>query len=207
MPERSINPSELSDAEIYHLLVNLITPRPIALVSTISNTGIPNLAPFSYFQLGGSNPPSICFSPTLDSRGYQKDTLRNLKETEQFVVNLVTRSMVEEMNQTSLRLKPEESEWNQTCFTPTPSNVVKPPRVKESPAQLECRVFSILQHGEGPGAANYVVGEVVCVHLADQDLPIDQIRTIGRMGGNWYVDTAIPELFPLARPSMEERRQ
>lgn len=202
MSERSINPNELSASQIYHLLVNLITPRPIAFVSTLSSSGVPNLAPFSYFQLGGSNPPSICFSPTLDAQAHEKDTLNNLKANGEFVVNLVNRKMAEEMNRTSLRLDPDESEWAETKFTKAPSIVIAPPRVLESPAQLECRVFTIIQHGDGPGAANYVIGEVVWVHLADSDLPLEQIRTLGRMGGSLYVDTAIPELFTLVRPSM-----
>jgi flavin reductase (DIM6/NTAB) family NADH-FMN oxidoreductase RutF len=202
MAFRTLQASSLPAADAYRILVNVITPRPIALVSTISAGGAPNLAPFSYFQLGGSNPPSLMISPTLTREGGEKDTLANIKATGEFVVNIVNRAMVEQMNATSARLAPGENEWSLTCFTPEKSLLVRPDRVEQSPVQLECKVFQIVNHGE----ANYVIGEVVAFHLEEQyldgDRPLgEKLRTVGRMGGDLYIDTGIPELFRLARPS------
>lgn len=211
MPFQSFLSQELTASECYDLLVNTVTPRPIALVSTVSKEGGTNLAPFSYFQLGGSNPPSLMISPTLSPGGAEKDTLRNVSETGEFVVNVVTRGMVEEMNVTSMRLGPEESEWVLTCFTPLPSDIVRPMRVAESPVHMECRVFDILRHGDGPSAANYIIGEVVKFHVDEEFLDGrkpsgERLHTIGRMGGDWYIDTAVPELFRLPRPSNQAQR-
>ena len=212
MPFRSLEPAQLTPAEQYDLLVNSVTPRPIALVSTLSQNGGPNLAPFSYFQLGGSNPPSLMISPTISPGGTEKDTLVNITATGEFVINIVTRKMVEQMNMTSTRLGPEESEWLLTCFTPLESDLVKPSRVQESPIHMECKLFQIIPHGEGPSAANYIIGEVVKFHVDDEYLdgtkPLgEKLHTVGRMGGDLYIDTAVPELFRLPRPSGPVPRQ
>lgn len=206
MPFRSFDAAELTPSERYDLLVNLVTPRPIALVSTLSTDGVPNLAPFSFFQVGGSNPPSIMISPTLAKEGREKDTLVNVQSTNEFVINIVTRAMAEQMNSTSYTAEPAVSEWQYTCFTPLDSDAVKPSRVNESPAQFECRLFQLIRHGEGASAANYVIGEVVRFHVDEQYLDGkkprgEELHTIGRMGGDLYVDTGVPELFRLARPS------
>lgn len=145
-------------------------------------------------------------SPTLSPEGTEKDTLANINASGEFVVNIVTRSMVEEMNITSARVGPTESEWRFTGFTPLESHRVQPKRVAESPVQLECELFQVVSHGDGPSAANYVIGEVVQFHL-DEDVlegtrPLpEKLRTVGRMGGEFYIDTAVPELFRLPRPS------
>lgn len=194
------------------MLVNVVTPRPIALVSTISNEGAPNLAPFSYFQLGGTSPPSLMISPTLSPEGTEKDTLVNVTATAEFVVNIVTREMAEEMNITSTRIGPTESEWMLSCFSPIPSDMVGPARVAESPVHLECKVFTIVRHGEGPSASNYVIGEVVKFHVDEaaldgQKILAERLHTVGRLGGDNYIDTGVPERFRLARPSTPFTRQ
>ena len=147
--------------ESYALLTTFVQPRPIAFVSTISAQGILNLAPFSFFMAGGSNPPSVCYSPTLNSKGQEKDSLRNVRETREFVINTVHFEMAEEMNATSASFAPDVSEWDGTQFEKLPSEVVKPPRVAESFAQMECRLFEVVAHGDGPTAARYVIGEVL----------------------------------------------
>lgn len=205
MPFRSFACSDLTPAECYEILVTAVTPRPIALVSTISKSGVANLAPFSYFNLGGNNPPSVMISPTLSPSGTDKDTLANIKSTEEFVVNIVTRQMVEQMNITSAKLGPEESEWQLTCFTAIESTMVRPSRVAESPLHMECRLYQIVEHGDGPSAANYVIGEVVKFHIQEdhldgKSLNLQKLATVGRMGGDLYVDTSVPELFRLPRP-------
>ncbi len=186
---------EMPFGEAYALLTRVVSPRPIAFVSTLSAAGVPNLAPFSFFMAGGSHPPSVCYSPTLNGRGEEKDSLRNARDTGEFVVNSVDRAMAEGMNATSAALGPHESEWDLTRFTPLPSEVVRPSRVGESLAQLECRTFAVVPHGDGPSAARYVIGEVVRLHLHEA-----AFETIARMGGADYLDTATGERFGLNRP-------
>ncbi len=187
---------EMSASEAYALLTKVVQPRPIAFVSTVSSAGIFNLAPFSFFMVGGSNPPSVCYSPVLNGAGAEKDSLRNVRETGEFVVNTVDRTMAMGMNATSASLAPHESEWELSGFTPVASELVRPPRVAESHAQMECRLFEIVAHGEGPTAARYVIGQVVRLHLRE-----DVFETIARMGGSEYFDTASGERFGLNRPS------
>lgn len=182
--------------EAYGLLTAVVQPRPIAFVSTISRDGVPNLAPFSFFMVGGSNPPSVCFSPTLNGRGQEKDSLRNVRETGEFTVNTVHRAMAIGMNEASASLQPHESEWGRTGFTPLASDLVRPARVAESLAQMECRLFTVVEHGQGPSASRYVIGEVVRLHVSDAGF-----ETIARMGGPEYIDSATGERFGLVRPS------
>lgn len=196
---------ELDLRMAYQILSNLIVPRPIAFVSTESNLGVQNLAPFSFFMAGGSNPPSLCFSPT-PSRSGDKDTLRNIRETGEFVVNLVDHAMLHGMNATSATLPPDESEWPQSGFSASPSSVVKPPIVAETPAAFECRLFNIVEHGEGPGAARYVIGEIVFAHLRADICDGDKVNPaalsmLARLGGDAYLATGDSRIFDLGRPS------
>ena len=186
---------EMPPARAYGLLTRVVQPRPIAFVSTLGESGVANLAPFSFFMAGGSNPPSLCFSPVLGGGGVEKDTLRNVRETGEFTINAVDRAMADGMNATSAPLAPEESEWGPSGFTPLASEIVAPARVAESPAQMECRLFAILEHGRGPTAARYVVGEVLRLHVRE-----GAFETISRLGGPDYLDTATGERFGLRRP-------
>ena len=186
---------EIPPHEAYALLTTVIQPRPIALVSTISLRGVPNLAPFSFFMAGGSNPASVCYSPTLNGKGEEKDSLRNVRETGEFVVNTVHRSMAKGMNAASASLGPEESEWEATGFTRLESELVRPLRVAESLVQLEFRLFSILAHGAAPTAARAVVGEVVRLHLREGGF-----ETIARLGGRDYLDSESGNRFEMDRP-------
>lgn len=195
----------LSWQEAYALLTAVVAPRPIALVSTVSIEGVPNLAPFSFFNVGGSNPPSLVFSPVLGSGGREKDTLRNARETGEFVVNLVHRAMAEDMNRASAKLPPTQSELDETEFTTLPSSRVRPFRIAESRVQLECRTHQVVEHGDGPGAARYVIGEVLLVHvsrtaLENEKIDPNALEPIGRLGGSEYVDTGRLEKFELDRP-------
>ena len=192
----------LPPVELYRVLSDLVVPRPIAFVSTIDAVGRTNLAPFSYFMLGGSNPPSLCVSPTLGRGGAEKDTLANIRETGEFVVCLVRRTESEGMNAASAGLPRGESEWSRTGFTPLPSVLVAPPRVAECPAHFECRLHTIVDHGDGSGAARYVIGEIVAVHVADDLVgATDDFAPISRLGGADYLDLANGERFELTRPS------
>ncbi len=189
----------------YDLLIHAVAPRPIAFVSTLSAEGLPNLAPFSFFMAGGSNPPSLCFSPNTRDDGTPKDTLRNIRDTGEYVVHIVDHAMGPGMSATSRALPHGESEWPLSGCTPVPSAKVKPPRVAEAPFALECRLHGIVPHGSGPDAANYVIGEVVMFHVArdlmeDDRLNPHRVDYLARLGGAWYL-RAVPEsFFTMTRP-------
>ncbi|MBS1705673.1 MAG: flavin reductase family protein [Armatimonadetes bacterium] len=205
MATRSFSPPDAPTSLVYDLLVAAIAPRPIALVSTISSAGIPNLAPFSYFVIGGVNPASLCYCPANLKSGEPKDSLRNAEETGEFVVHMVNRAMVPGMNQTGVDYPTEVDEWKFSGFTPMKCDLVRASRIAESPIAFECRLFEIVKHGAGPFGTNYVIGEVVRIHAEESLFTGDalkpgMIRPVGRMGGNEYIDLNEPEISELARP-------
>jgi flavin reductase (DIM6/NTAB) family NADH-FMN oxidoreductase RutF len=206
MQMETLLPQALGIRATYALMISCIAPRPIAWVSTLSPDGVPNLAPFSYFNAGGANPPSVVFSPTNFRDGRPKDTLRNVEATGEFVINIAPYELAERMNETSADFEYGISEFEQVGLTPLPSQFVKPYRVAESPIQMECRLFQIVRHGEGALAANYVIGEVLCFHVATQLLkagPVVDNRIadfIGRMGESWYCRATPESMFWLPRP-------
>ena len=202
---RTFDLADLSVGKRYDLLSGLVVPRPIAFVSTVDKEGRPNLAPFSYFMVGGVNPPSVVFCPVLDKRGEPKDSLRNIRETGEFVVNLVTREMAGGMNEASFPYPEGSHEWNASGFSMLKSRSVKPARVAESPVQFECRLFQIVSHGEGPSASAYVIGEVLTAHIDprlvdEQGGLAERFKPIARLGGTGYIDLEIGKVFELARP-------
>lgn len=192
-----LDPKEMSATESYRLLSNLVIPRPIALVSSISKLGIPNLAPFSFFVVGGTNPPSVVFSPVLGSKG-EKDTLVNIRETGEYVINLVHREMTDGMNQASRPLPADENEWDISGFVGLESSRVAPKRVASSRVQLECKLFQIVEHGDGMGSARYIIGEVVMIH---RDPELAQFHPISRLGDADYLDLEDGQTFQLDRPN------
>lgn len=196
---RVLYPSELGASEIYDLLAGSIVPRPIALVSSHDGSGATNLAPFSFFMPGGVNPPSLAFSATLNAKGEQKDTLANIQATREFTVNVVDRAMAEGMNRSSAGLPRNVSEWAIAGFSGVDGIEVGSCRIAESPCSFECRLFEIVKHGDGPSAAAYVIGEVVCI-ASNFDGSASALRTIGRLGGAEYIDLAGPEVFEMHRP-------
>jgi flavin reductase (DIM6/NTAB) family NADH-FMN oxidoreductase RutF len=191
----------------YRLLTSLVAPRPIAFVSTVDAEGRPNLAPFSFFMMGGGNPPSVAFSPLHDRRRGTKDTLRNLEQTGEFVVNVVTRAMAERVNQASFEYAAGVDEFEAAGFTRAPSQLVRAPRVAESPAALECTLFQVVRHGDGAQAANYVIGEVVHLYVADHALHADGLFDTGgqelcaRLGRDEWSKLAPDAIFKLPRPT------
>lgn len=190
--------------DVYQTLVSVVTPRPIAWVTTIDAAGRVNLAPFSFFNAFGANPPVVVFSPTLRRDGTKKDTLRNVEETREFVVNLAVESVAEAVNLTSKELPPEQSEVELAGLTLCRSLKVRPPRVAESPVSLECRLLQVISIGTGPIAANLVIGEVLAIHVADSvrddqgRVDPHKLKTIARLGGDWYCRTT--DLFEMKRP-------
>ena len=191
--------------DVYHTLVGVVTPRPIAWVTTIDAAGRVNLAPFSFFNAFGANPPVVVFSPTLRRDGTKKDTLLNVEATGEFVVNAAVAELAAQVSQSSKELPPGESEVELTGLHVLPSVKVKPPRLAESPVNLECKLRQVVPIGSGPIAGNLVIGEVVAIHVADRVLDekgkVDprKLRTIARLGADWYCH--VSDLFEMKRPT------
>ena len=199
-----IDVSKTDVVAVYQMLVGLVTPRPIAWVTTLSHTGVINLAPFSFFNTFGANPPVVVFSPTLKRDGGKKDTLINIEANGEFVINASTEKHAELINLSSKMLLPDESEVELTGLTTLKSDKVRPPRLAEVPFALECRVLQIIPVGSGAISANLVVGEIVMMHIDDAVLdPKGQpdpkkIKAIARLGGEFWCRTQ--DLFQLERP-------
>src|SRR5260370_15733242 len=189
---------------VYQALVDVVTPRPIAWVTTLDTQGRVNLAPFSFFNAFGANPPVVVFSPTLRRDGSKKDTLRNLEATGEFVLNAAVESLAEKINLSSKEVPYGQSEVELTGLNLIPSTKVKPPRLAETPVTMECKVLQIVSTGKGPIAGNLVIGEILVMHIADEVLDdkkrIDprKLRTIARLGGDYYCRTT--DLFEMKRP-------
>jgi flavin reductase (DIM6/NTAB) family NADH-FMN oxidoreductase RutF len=190
--------------DVYRAIVSIVTPRPIAWVTTVGPDGSLNLAPFSFFNAFGANPPVVVFSPCRRRDGSTKDTLRNVEATGEFVLNAAVESLSEPMNQTSKELPYGESEIEWAGLTQVPSIKVRPPRIAESPVHMECTVHSIIPVGSGPISANLVIGQVVMIHISENVLDergqIDprKLRTIARLGSDYYCRST--DLFELPRP-------
>jgi flavin reductase (DIM6/NTAB) family NADH-FMN oxidoreductase RutF len=207
-PFRSISPADQSVLESYKLMTGLIVPRPVALVSTVDKDGVANVAPFSFFCGVGANPPTVLFCPSLRSNSAnrpddRKDTLRNVEQTGEFVINIVSDSIAAATNATAADVGPEVDEFLIAGLTPIPSDVVQAPRVAESPAQLECKLLEIVFTGQGSGAGVVVLGEIVRFHFhpdLESNFRIDpeKLDAVGRMAGNTWVRTR--ERFELERP-------
>jgi flavin reductase (DIM6/NTAB) family NADH-FMN oxidoreductase RutF len=197
--------SSLPAADAYRWMTTTILPRPIAWVSTISAEGRTNLAPFSFFQGVAAHPPTLMFVPVNDRQGRKKDTLRNLEQVPEFVVNLVSHALAEAMNATAAALPYGESEFERFGIAAAPSTRVRPPRVAAAPVSFECTLHSVVLVGEGALAANVVFGRIHLAHVGDAGLGPDgrpdpaRLDLIGRLGGDLYVRTT--ERFTLERPA------
>jgi len=181
--------------DLHRLYLGFVQPRPIAWASTLSRDGKPNLAPFSFYNMVSANPPVVLFSPALNSRGEAKDTLRNVRETGEFVVATVTESNARAMNETSTEYPHDVSEFEAAGLTPLPAKVVRAHLVKESPINIECRVRQIISLGHEPGAGQVVFGDVLVLHIDDTILndqgliDADRLQAVARMGGHEYSRT------------------
>lgn len=207
----TINPKEVSVAVLHGYLQGSIAPRPIAFASTIDKDGNVNLSPFSFFNVFGTNPPTLIFSPNRRVRdGSQKHTLENVLEHDEVVINMVDFAMVEQMSLASCEYEKGINEFVKGGFTEEPSIMVKPPRVKESKAAFECKVKQVIQMSEEGGSPNLVICEVVLAHFSedilDENGRIDQTKTdwVARLGGDWYVRASGDALFEVAKPSIHK---
>lgn len=203
----TINPKKSTTPEVHHALLGGIAPRPIAFASTIDKDGNPNLSPFSFFNAFGANPPTLIFSPARSGRdNTNKDTLLNIKQVPEVVINMVTFDMAQQMSLASSPYERGVNEFKKSGFTMLESETIKPFRVKESPIQYECKVLQVIETGDQGGAGNLVICEVTRIHI-DEDVldyegKIDPnlADLIGRMGGNYYVRTIGDALFEIPKP-------
>jgi flavin reductase (DIM6/NTAB) family NADH-FMN oxidoreductase RutF len=187
----------------YRVLTGVVVPRPIALVSTISIDGILNLAPFSFFNAVASNPPTIVFSSSRHTDDKRKDTLSNIEQTGEFVVNVVVDDIAEAMNRTAAEFPAEVSEFELAGLTPEASDLVKAPRVAESPVNMECKLQQVIPLGQGAHEHGLVIGEVVLMHVRDDILNGHRVnhhilKPTGRLAGSMYCHTS--EVFEMVRP-------
>ncbi len=196
----------LSAAQIQGYLQAAVGPRPIALASTLSAAGVPNLSPFSFFNVFSSNPPILIFSPARRVRdNTTKHTLENSLATREVVINVVNFDMVEQVSLSSTEYPDGVNEFEKAGLTAVASDLVKPFRVAESPVQFECKINDIIALGENGGAGNLVICEVLKIHVSDDVLDdkgaIDQhkIDLVSRLGGNWY-GRSNTGLFEIPKP-------
>ncbi len=202
----SIDPKEVAPAKVQAYLQGAVGPRPIALASTLDQNGTPNLSPFSFFNVFSSNPPILVFSPARRVRNNTiKHTLINVQQTKEVVISVVNYDIVQQVSLSSTEYADGVNEFVKSGLTPLKSDVVKPFRVAESPVQFECKVNDIIALGDGGGAGNLVICEVVKIHVSedvlDENGAIDQykIDLVSRMGGNWY-SRANKGLFEVPKP-------
>lgn len=197
------NPDTLEASAIYKLLTGSIIPRPIGWISTIDENGINNLAPFSYFNMIGDDPPHVMFSTRRDNNT-NKDTLNNVLTNKQFVVNMVTEELVEQMNATAQVVPAEVDEFELVGLTPIASTKIKPNRVKESPIQFECEmVHHYFLENHKQGGACIVIGRIVMMHidesvlLDNHKINMETYKPVARLAGSNY--SKIGEIFSIKR--------
>lgn len=205
---RSIAPKDLPLAEFHNALLTAVAPRPICFASTIDAAGNPNLSPFSFFNVFGSNPTRFIFSPARRVRDNTiKHTLENVMEVKEVVINVVNYAMVQQMSLASCEYPKGVSEFEKAGFTPIASKLVKPYRVKESPVQFECKVVDIIETGKEGGAGNLIIAEMVLMHISPEVLTADgkidqhKMDLVGRCGSDWYVRASGNALFEVPKPA------
>jgi flavin reductase (DIM6/NTAB) family NADH-FMN oxidoreductase RutF len=203
----SLDPKELTVQRLHQLLLGAVGPRPIAFASTIDESGRPNLAPFSFFNVFSANPPILVFSPARSGRtGQSKDTFNNAKAIPEVVINVVNYPMVHQMSLASSPYAPGVDEFVKAGFTPIASDKVKPFRVAEAPVQFECKIQQIIELGQDGGAGNLIICEVVQLHIQENLLNenglIDQhkIDLVARMGADWYCHANSQSMFEIKKP-------
>ena len=203
----TLKTSDLTSLQIQAYLNHAVAPRPICLASTVDKDGNVNLSPFSFFNLFSINPPVCVFSPSRRVRdNTTKHTLENIREVPECVINIVNYDMVQQVSLSSVEYPLGVNEFIKSGLTALPSVMVQPPRVAESPVQLECVVKDIISLGDGPGSGNLVIAEIKLIHINEavlnEDGSIDQekIDLVARLGGDWYCRVTADNLFKVAKP-------
>jgi flavin reductase (DIM6/NTAB) family NADH-FMN oxidoreductase RutF len=203
-----IDPETTSARDLHALLTQLVIPRPIAWVSSLSGTGVTNLAPHSFFNVVSTTPPVVMFASGHTSRHHadrRKDTIHNIESTPEFVVHVVSRDLLDAMNQTSAEVAPEIDEFALAGLTKSPASRVRPPRIAEAKAALECRLRTTLVIGDN----TLIFGDVVAITLhkeiyPDGKIDLAQLAPVGRLGGTLYA--ALGEILSLPRPQVGPKR-
>ena len=202
----TIEPKDVSVGKLHKYLLGAIGPRPIAFASTIDEDGNPNLSPFSFFNVFGSNPPVLIFSPARRGRdNTTKHTFENAKKVDEVVINIVNYDIVQQMSLSSTEYDEGVNEFDKAGLTMLKSDLVKPFRVAESPVQLECKIKEVVETGSEGGAGNLVICHVVKMHIKDEILDADgfidqhKIDQVARMGGNWYTRAKMG-MFEVPKP-------
>lgn len=200
-----ISPESRSNQDIYKILIGTVLPRPIAWVSTVDASGNINLAPFSFFTVASVNPPILCFSPLLQENSIEKDTLVNIRQTSEFVVNIVSYALAQTMNRTSGPYPSDVNEFDVAGAAAKQSTLVKPPCVADSLVNFECKLQQIIPFGSEPRAGNLVLGRVCNIHIhpdivRNGEVDSKSLDAIGRLGGNMY--TTIRDCFEMERPAI-----
>lgn len=203
----SIDPSSISTVELQTYMQYAIAPRPICFVSTMDKDGNVNLSPFSFFNMFSTNPPVCVFSPARRVRdNTTKHSLENVLEVPECVINIVNYDMVRQTSLASVEYPKGVNEFIKAGFTELKSELVKPPRVAESPVQMECIIKQIIPLGDNAGAGNLVLAEIKRIHIREEILDdqgkIDQVKIdlVARLGGDWYCRVTADNLFQVEKP-------
>lgn len=202
-----VDPLSYDHVKFHRLLLGSIAPRPIALASTVDSDGNPNLSPFSFFNAFGVNPATLIFSPSRRGRdNTTKHTFENIKQIPEVVINVVTYNMVQQTSLSSTEYPKGVNEFVKSGFTAIPSEKIRPMRVQESPVQFECKVRQIIETGDGPGAGNLIICDIMLMHVDEKvlntnnEIDQDSIDLVGRMGGDYYVRTSGLHKFIVPKP-------
>lgn len=207
-PEKTTVIDPVGQQAIFDNLIKYaVAPRPICFASTIDATGNVNLSPFSYFNFMSQQPPICVFSPLRRMRdGSTKHTLDNMLEVPEVVINIVNYAMVQQQSLASTEYGKGINEFDKSGFTAIASDLITPPRVAESPVQLECKVQEIINLGDGPGAGNLVIAEIVRMHIHENllneknEVSQESLDLVARLGGNWYSRVTKESLFEVPKP-------
>lgn len=204
---KTIDVSSGETAGLYQYLSAAVTPRPIAFVSTVDQNGNKNLSPFSFFNVFSINPPILIFSPVRRVRNNtSKHTLDNVLQVKECVISLVTKNIAQQVSLSSCEFDAETNEFEKAGFTEINSDLVSPPRVKESPINFECKVNDVIHLGEEGGAGSLVLCEVLKMHIdesiLDENNAIDpfKLNIVSRLGSNWYGETTKESLYEIVKP-------
>lgn len=208
---RSIEPNTIPTAQLHGLLLGAVSPRPICFASTVDKAGNVNLSPFSFFNVFGSNPPILIFSPARRVRDNTfKHTLENVLEVPEVVVNIVNYAMVEQVSLASCEYDKGVNEFVKAGFTPLTSELVSPPRVAESPVQFECKVNQVIHTGDQGGAGNLIICQILKAHFkeyifdANGQINPHKIDTVARMGSDWYCRASGDAVFEVPKPNLKK---
>jgi flavin reductase (DIM6/NTAB) family NADH-FMN oxidoreductase RutF len=203
----TINPKEIGPIKTHAYLLGAVTPRPIAFASTVDKDGNVNLSPFSFFNCFGANPPLLVFSPARRGRdNTTKHTYENLREVPEVAINMVSYSMVQQVSLASTEYPKGVNEFLKAGFTEAPSQIVKPPRVAESPVSMECKVLQIISTGDQGAAGNLVICEVLLMHIKEEVLDengrIDphKLDAVARLGSDYYARVQGESIFKVPKP-------